>query len=187
MRDTYSVTWLAVRRAGFLFTLLIMSVGCGAAAAPSTSDAPYTITTDKAGDAVTPAPGEGEVVFDITSKSGIGRAEISRPDGQWPERVELRLHLQGLESLKVTYGDVVVHTAVPSAGGKMVDQTVQRPDQPSPRTALDSRYEMALDVYDADGQTDIPLDNGYFSLWLPLDFRAGGHTTFTVDWIDFYR
>ncbi len=177
----------AARKKGFLLALLLFLAGCGASGTANIPTSPYQVTTDKASDAVTSTEGDGQVVFDITSKTGIGRAEITRADGQWPDQVEIRLHVRGLESLTVTYGGVAVHTAVPSSGDKIYDQTVQLPDKPSPAKALDSRYEMPLIVVDADGQTDIPLDDGYFALRLPLDFHEGAFTTFSVDWIDFYR
>ncbi|MCB8986022.1 MAG: hypothetical protein H6659_19490 [Ardenticatenaceae bacterium] len=181
MNSSFTPQWAG------LLVLLLLVTGCGAAGAATPESSPYQVSVDKGTDTVTVTPGAGEVVFDITSKTGMGRAEISRADGAWPERVEVRLHLPGLESLTVTYGDVEVHTAVPSTAEKFVDQTVLLPGQNAPTRTLDTRYEMALTVVDADGQTDIPLDDGYFAVLLPLDFREGGYTSFTIDWLDFYR
>jgi len=170
-------------------SLLLFSPGCGTAVSPAASptSAAYHITTSRPADTVTAVSGEAEVVFDIFSPSGIGRAEISQSDGRWPERIELRLHLRGLESLTVTYGDVVVQTAVSSTGDHTIRQTVELPRQTAPVPAQDTPYETTLDIVAVTGQASIPLEDGYFALRLPLDFHEGAHTSFAVDWIDFYR
>jgi len=167
--------------------LLLCSVGCGTAVSPASSPASYQISTSRPADKVTAVPGEGEVVFDVFSPSGIGRAEISQPDGRWPERIELRLHLRGLESLSVTYGDVVVQTAVSSTGDHTVRQTVKSPAQTVPVPAQGTRYETTVELVTATGKVSIPLEDGYFALRLPPDFHEGAYTAFTVEWIDFYR
>ncbi|MBP7591735.1 MAG: hypothetical protein KBA85_09030 [Chloroflexi bacterium] len=186
MRKTCGFIGQAAWKLSWLLGLVVISVSCGSAA-KSNVQSGYEITTGSSTDQVTVTPAAGEVVFDIASETGIGRAEISLPGGQWPDRVELRLHLRGLESLTVTYGEVVVRTAVPSSSFDLIDQTVQVAGQPSPSKAADTLYEMYVDAYSAKGPVSIPLENGYFILRLPEDFLVGDHTSFTVEWIDFYR
>lgn len=166
--------------------LVVLSVGCGTAVSPTETPPAYQITSTKPADQITITPGDGVVVFDVFSESGIGRAEMRLTDGRWPDQVDIRLHLRGLESLTLAYGAVVVQTAVSSSGDHAISQTVQTAGQP-PAATEGTPYAMPLTVAGGDGPIVIPLKEGYFAMQLPPDFTAGDYTAFTLNWIDFYR
>ncbi len=136
---------------------------------------------------------EGDaVIFDIFSQSGIGGADVSLTAGTMPERMLLRFHLKGLESLQFTYGEgeTVVKLAVSSSGAHDARETVMQGGdgaQESPLTA-DSPYWMDVSIVAAEGTaTSIPLADGFFEITPPADFLHNDHHEFTLEWIDFYR
>lgn len=56
----------------------------------------------------------GKAVISIHSRFGISHAKIERLGEKWPDDVMLRLHLKGLESLKVSNGKITLNAAVSS-------------------------------------------------------------------------
>src|SRR6187401_3070755 len=67
-----------------------------------------TATTRRADSQVRFFTEKKTVVMDVQSKFGIDHAVVKRSRDQWPEPFVVRLHLQGLESFKVTAGEDTV-------------------------------------------------------------------------------
>ena len=76
----------------------------------------FTVTTRKADDTVAVAGDETRTAFDVRSPPGIGAAAITQAGDAWPKAVVVRLHLKGLENLKVSAGAVAVGAAAGSPG-----------------------------------------------------------------------
>ena len=49
---------------------------------------------------------EASVVFEIRNETGIGKGNINRLEGQWPERAIVRLYLKGLEGFSASSTDL---------------------------------------------------------------------------------
>src|SRR4051812_40960287 len=64
----------------------------------------FTVTSRKADDTVAVGGDRDRTVFEIKSPSGISRAVVERKGDAWPKVVVVRLHLTGLENLKVSNG-----------------------------------------------------------------------------------
>ncbi len=47
---------------------------------------------------------QGQVIFSVASKTGIGRGNIKLVNGEWSAKVLLHLHLKGLEGLNISTG-----------------------------------------------------------------------------------
>lgn len=104
---------------------------------------------------------DGAVHIDIEDPSGIGRATLRRVRGEWPARLQLRLHLKALEGLTVTIGDSVV-----------------------------PRKNLAVRLLDPTGKP-LPGKHrlnrpGYYEATIPAAAIKGA-TEINIGWVDFYR
>jgi len=129
-----------------------------------------------------------KTVFIVKSPFGISQAIIERTDEKWPDAVMLRLHLKGLENLKVTNGKVTLEGSASLMDGKPVVRLWKDGKEDAPLDAK-SPYWMAIRILDGDGKQakGIPLKDGYFEMQLPKAIFEGKPKSITVNWIDFYR
>ncbi len=160
------------------------SIGiCGSAAEPE-----INATTKKAEDRVEFSRKDGATIASVRSPSGIGSATINRTTGDWPERMVLRLHLHGLEGLKVSNGKLEFVAEVAGPDKKRFLQ-VNKSSQPSnpPESKTLATYEIRS--FDQGGRPadNIPLKDGYFEVRLPKELFADNPESITINWIDFYR
>lgn len=174
--------------------MLLGGVACTAVApqppdpVPAFGVTPNKDDIDVALEFVADADGLTTAVVDIHSASGIGQVDIAAPDGAWPDVVELRLHLAGLENLTVDNGDMQVTAAVASSGSPAIFQSKTTADTPeTPITPADPAW-IPLTIETADGsEPAVPLQNGTFVARLPVTAFAPDARPLTVRWIDFYR
>lgn len=171
-----------------LLLVFLICVGLGACSASRNRPPAFNIVTPKSSDRVTLAVAGAEATLDIFSETGIGGAEVRLSAGEFPQKMLLRLHLQGLEELRVFYADQVLLASVSSSGKREVRQSrgVARGDslewQP---LEPGSRYWMEIRI--AGDNPQIPLTGGYFEVQLPRFFREERISQFSLRWIDFYR
>lgn len=147
---------------------------------------PFKITTQRENDCVEVKAEKDQATFSIRSPLGISRAVIERAGDKWPATVTLRLHLRGLESLKVTNGKVTLEAAVSSQDGKVrLSQDGKDDLSRDPK----SPYCMTIRIVGNDGKpaTVLPIKDGYFEMALPKAFFEGNPKSIAVNWIDFYR
>lgn len=127
-----------------------------------------------------------KTMFIIHSPSGISHAVIKRTDENWPDAVELRLYLKGLEHFLVTNDKVKLQASVSSQDTKVRQWKAGIEDSP-----LDAKSRYWIDVrmvgWDGKPAKTIPLKDGYFELTLPKAFFEGNPNSVTMTWIDFYR
>jgi len=132
----------------------------------------------------TPLKGDPRIVFttsnellliDITSPTGIGGATIDKTAGQWPPKIIMRLHLRGLEDFKFKYGAKIVEVSVSSQNNKVVREELVQAGQVTSLSAGDAYW------------MNVTPNPGYFDIEAPADFLKSGESTFTIEWIDFYR
>ena len=144
---------------------------------------------EKAGEKATVSLEGNRTIVDVRSAKGIGRAELTCPEGKWRRPVIIRLHLRGLESFSVTNGHRIVHTWVISrapytqycdssaAGGKTRSLTKESPFWMAARM---------VNRKDSKSNT-VPVDDGYFELTLPDALFDKCPETLSFQWIDFFR
>jgi hypothetical protein len=133
----------------------------------------------------------GRVVFDITSGSGIGGATVGRAGRHWPDEVVLRVHLKGLESLRMSGdGGTTVRVSVVSHSGNPRFLHLQRGDQrEGPELAKGDPGWTDVRAVDAKGKPadGPPGEGGWFELVVPKVLLSDESKTLTLDWIDYYR
>ena len=145
------------------------------------------VTMREAGDTASVRSQGKTAVYGIRSASGIGRATIT-PWMGWKERVILRLHLKGLESLVVSNGTVQLEASVLSHSGNPRHLTLKDADGERKIREGDS-YWMPIEALDARGEpTDgLPGPNGCFQVQLPAALLGDSIKSLRVEWVDFYR
>ena len=148
----------------------------------------FTVTTRKADETVAVGGDRERTTFDVRSPSGISRAVVERTGDAWPKAVVVRLHLKGLENLKVSAGAVAVGAAAGVRDGK-VEARQWTPGKDETPLAEDDPRRLVIRVFGKDGKTAarIPLDGGHFEVTLPAAFLRDNPKSLTVEWIDFYR
>ncbi|QDU20994.1 hypothetical protein [Urbifossiella limnaea] len=175
--------------ASLLLTLYVASHARGIP--PAASDDPparFTVTTRKADDTVAVGGDRERTTLDVKSPSGISRAVVERTGDAWPKAVVVRLHLKGLENLKVSAGAVAVGAAAGVRDGK-VEARQWVPDKDETPLAPADPRRLAIRVLGKDGKTaaGVPLDGGQFEVTLPAAFLRDNPKSLLIEWIDFYR
>ena len=133
---------------------------------------------------------EGAVILDVYSESGIGRADISPGPQGWPPGLVFRLHLKGLESFSVKFGEFHLDSSVLSRApyGQLCEfQGRKGPDGTTRITEASSYWMSAVMVTEEGASRKIPLEEGYFEVTVPRAVLASGPDMLRVQWIDFYR
>ena len=168
------------------FLFLPVIVGLTSCVTAYGDDPPFRITTKRDDDKVEVKVEEGKAHFSVQSLFGISQAVIERSGNKWPTTVMLRLHLKGLENLKVTNGKDTLDAAVSSQDGKVRLWKDGKGDSP-----LDSKhpYWMEVRLVGKDGKPvkTILLKDGYFEMQLPKALFEDNPKSITLNWIDFYR
>ncbi|HBJ35817.1 MAG TPA: hypothetical protein DDZ51_13935 [Planctomycetaceae bacterium] len=167
----------------FIYLFCVMFSGVNFAEA---DDAPQLkITTKRENDRVEIKHEKEHTCVSFRSPSGISHAIIQRTDQNWPTRMTVRLHLRGLESLKIGNGTTTISAAVTSHAkdqpvriwlNDLEDQTLRPKD----------RYFLSIRKQQASVDSKGPAID-YFDVELPTALFDGNPPTIRIDWIDFYR
>ena len=170
----------------FLIVASIMSVSSPISAV--VEQPPFQITTKRDTDKVEVNVEKDKTVLSLHSPFGISQAVIERTGEKWPITMMLRLHLMGLESLRVTNGKVTLDAAVSSHDDKQRVRLWRDGQEDCPLDA-NSPYWMEILMFGGDGKPakTIPLKEGDFEMQLPKAFFEDNPKSITVNWIDFYR
>ena len=127
--------------------------------------------------------------IEVRSAKGIGSLEFRGDVGPKIRRLRLRLHLQGLESLRFSHGDTTLAIAVSSGAGNPVREELRTGDRDGSRP-LDpgSPDWMTVRLVAAPGAVaSIPLRDGWFEVDASRSYMSGRRAPFRVEWVDFYR
>ena len=179
VRTWYCLCWLA---AGALAASWIVSGGVGAAAAPV-----LQVKAEGQGNTAVSSMQDNTAVFDIHSRSGIGRATVEHVSGSLPDTIVVRLHLKGLEEFRLSYDRTVITARVSSSAGRNIVQSVDLPGGAERRVTPDSPFWLKVKLASAQAMPRMPLDQGRFEITLPKDVLGKGRRSFSMRWIDFYR
>ena len=96
--------------------------------------------------------------------------------------------LKGLESFRASNGKVTLHAAVSGHAGELKTRLWKDGKEDTP---LDEKsvFWMAIRILGSDGKAakQLPLNDGYFEMILPMAFFEVNPKSITLNWIDFYR
>ncbi len=166
----------------FAALAVVLSAGC----TDAVKESQFKITTKRADDKVEVKVEQDTTVISVLSPFGISQAVIELTSGKWSDSVILRLHLNGLESVKISNGKVTLEAAVTSQDGQVRLWMDGKED-----SLLDSKspYWTEIRMIGKDGKTEtkIPLEEGYFEIQLPKALFEDNPKAITISWIDFYR
>lgn len=165
-----------------ILVVTFLSAGCAIAA----DESPFKITTKRNDDKIVATVESDKAVISVRSPVGISLAVIERISEQWPDTVILRLHLKGLEGLKISKGKITLEAAVSTQDG-----TVRLWEDGKEDSTFDSGspYWTEIRLISKDGKptNGVPSDDGYFEMQLPGALLEGNPKSITINWIDFYR
>jgi len=172
---------------GLLLACILMA-GCAAPpGAPEKSPPVFNLTAEGDGNELTVSM-EGEIVIiEVQSQSGIGSATIELVSGEFPENILLRLHVQGLEELRLSYSGTAITASVSSRDGRNVLQSLVTPDEGERSITPDSPSWLDIALVSEQSTPNIPLDQGYFEITLPEGLLTEADRSFSIQWVDFYR
>lgn len=174
-------------RLGLFLLIMFLMVSCQPQTPPLPS---LTVITTEGVQTKVVMQLEGDTaVFDITSPTGIGGANVQLSSGEWRPTVVLRFHLNGLEEMTFTYGEPTPEAAATTITVN-ISSTSSQVNQSANGVPInqDSPFWMDVALLNEDGVTgQIPLQNGMIEVTLPPDFHTQDPSGFHLSWIDFYR
>ena len=155
---------------------------------PGNIVAKFNLLSKRLDDHVDVITNEDTTEFSIRSPFGISSLGIERTEVDWPRRVVVKLHLKGLENMRISNGKITLEAAVSSQNEKPRVRQWKDKNEDSPLES-DSPYWMEIRMIGSDHEsTDIiPLDNGHFEIQLPKGMLEAQPKSIKIDWIDFYR
>jgi hypothetical protein len=167
--------------------LSFLLVSCAGGAVNAQSGEPiFTVTTQNKDDRVSFQNLNAQTVIDVYSPTGIGSATLKLQSGSMPEKIVLRLHLRGLEELRLTSAQTSITVSVSNSDPSQVRQRILAASSDTPLTP-DHPLWMEIEIVTEQAEKKIPLEEGYFEVTLPQEFVQKAGNTFEIEWIDFYR
>lgn len=163
----------------------ILLVSCaGQSVNAQTGEPTFLISTKNKEDRVDVQFRDGTAIFDVYSPGGIGAATIHLETTAVPERMILRLHLMGLEELRITSSENAIRASVSSSAPPQVN--VHEIGSEMPILPVDPLW-VQVDIVTTRSERKIPLEDGYFEVSLPGGLIRQAGDSLGVEWIDFYR
>jgi hypothetical protein len=147
----------------------------------------FSITLKNQDDKIDTQHENGITVIDVHSRTGIGSAQIDLESGLMPERMMLRLHLKGLEELRLVSSQTTI--AASASSSEVFNVTNQKVIESGNEYSITPIDPLWMKVQIVSGQSDktIPLKEGYFEVAVPKEFIQTAGNSFEIQWIDFYR
>ena len=171
-----------------LWSLLLAFCGGGPAGAGAQLEEPaFIVITKNPDDQVDIEYQNGTADIDIQSPTGIGSAAFELASGPMPEEVTLRLHLKGLEQIRLKSAQDEIAASVSSSDASPAEN--QSLLSSGAETPLPPGHPLWLEIQivSARPEKKIPLEEGYFEVTVPQEFIRNAGKTFEIEWIDFYR
>lgn len=170
-----------------LLSLFLMSCASQPANAQSGDKPVFTITTKNQDDQIDTQHENGVTTIDIHSLTGIGSAKFELASGAMPERMILRLHLNGLEELRLVSSQTAIAASASSSDRfSVTNQKVIASGNEYSITPIDPLW-MKVQIVSGQSDKTIPLEDGYFEITVPKEFIQTAGNSFEIQWIDFYR
>lgn len=177
-----------MRRSHLEIVLLsFLLVSCAGGPVNAQSEEPvFTVTTKNEADRVSFQNLNARTVIDVVSPTGIGSAAFELESGTLPEEISLRLHLRGLEELRLTSAQTSIAASVSNSDPSEVRQRILAASSDTPLTPGHPLW-MEIEIVPEQPEKKIPLEEGYFEVTLPQEFIQKAGNSFEIAWIDFYR
>jgi hypothetical protein len=170
-----------------LLSFLLMSCASQPANAQSGDEPVFSISAKNQNDQVNFQYVDGTAIVDIQSPTGIGSAKLELESGGMPENMLLRLHLQGLEEIRLISKQAVIVASGSSSGSFVInEQRVNSSGSEYSLTPIDPLW-MKIEIISDQLAKKIPLEEGYFEIIVPREFLRNAGNSFEIQWIDFYR
>ena len=172
----------------FAILLNILFVSCANQSGNDPTREPvYLVTVKSPSDEVIIQNGDNNTAIDIHSVTGIGSAKFELESGDLPETLVARLHLGGLEEVRVSSDKTIIVASFSS--GEVFDGSNQKITLSGKEYPITPAHPLWLNirVVSNDMTPNIPLEEGYFEIVLPKEFIEESGNSFEIQWIDFYR
>lgn len=189
--DKTSLIYYSVKQT-IVHAILLMSLTLSACTSRSvnaqTPQAPaFAVTLKNSTDQLSIDFQENISYIDISSPGGIGSARLTLESGDLPEGMVVRLHLAGLEELRLSSerNTLVLVASIPSHAG--LSALSQRKISGNNEQALRSFDALWLAIRIVAETQKIPLQSGWFEITVPARFLQEASGTFELQWVDFFR
>ncbi len=132
---------------------------------------------------------DGAITFLIYNPSGIGDAKITLSQGRMPQKVRVRLFVQGLENLELSYDNVKIIASVATQNnGPVIERLAKAGEEIEINESSPYWIEIeALPAKEGGIFFGMPALPSSFLITLPDDFYDSHATEFALSWVDFYR
>jgi len=170
-----------------LLSLLLMSCASQPANAQSGDEPVFSVTVKNQDDQINVQYVDGVTVVEVQSPTGIGFANLELESGRMPESVVLRLHLTGLEEIRLISDQaVIIGSGSSSRSFSINDQRMISAGSEYSIMPIDPLW-MKIEVVSDQANKKTPLEGGYFEIIVPREFLRNAGNSFEIQWIDFYR
>ena len=102
-----------------------------------------------------------------------------------PEQIVVQIHVKGLEEFRLISKQNIVSASVSSGDGLQAQS--QRKSSGTSEQAIRASDAFWLNIKIVSDSQQIPLENGYFEINIPVEFIKQSGSSFEIHWIDFYR
>jgi hypothetical protein len=173
-----------------LLALSVLLAACAPAPAPAPTPEGQPVIEASAegrGNSVEVELAGRAVTLDIASNFGIGRATVAHIGGPPPAALALRLHVRGLEELRITDAAGTTVAEVASGPGHMIRQRRLTPDGAEQPIEPGSPHWLSISIVAPEPDPSFPLRDGHFAISLPGSALASGAGDLRIAWIDFFR
>jgi hypothetical protein len=168
-----------------LFSLLLVSCA-GLPAGTQPEEPVFMVTTKNEDDQVLIQHENGTTFLDVHSSTGIGSATLELESGTMPGNMILRLHLKGLEELRLTSAQTSIAASVSNSNPADIHQRIIAASSDSPLLP-DHPLWMNVEIISPQAEKNIPLEEGYFEVTMPTEFIQKAGNSFEIQWTDFFR
>ena len=170
-----------------VFLLSFLLASCASVPAGAQSGEPFFhVTLSNLDDQIDTVTQNGQTIIDIHSPTGIGSASFELESGSMPEQIVLRLHLRGLEELRLTSGQTSMAASVSNSNPAEVQQRILAASSDTPLLPNDPLW-MRIEIISPQTEIKIPLEEGYFEVTVPQEFLRKAGKSFEIQWTDFFR
>ena len=169
------------------FSIFLISCASQPANAQEGDEPVFNVTTKNQEDRINIQQEDNVTTIDIHSPTGIGTAKFELKSGTMPESIVLRLHLAGLEQVKL----VSDQTTLASYGSSsdmfnVTGQSVIAAGNEYAITPIDPLW-MKVEVIPGRVDKKTPSGEGYFEIIVPSEFIRRAGNSFEIQWVDFFR
>jgi hypothetical protein len=175
----YFICWLAA------CALAISRIVSGQAAAQEVPV--FQVKAEGEGANATISIQDKTALFDIRSRSGIGRVTVEHVSGPAPDQIVVRLHVKGLEEFRFSHDKAEITARVSSSDGGSVTQSLRSGGGDERQITSANPRWLGVRIVPEQATPRIPLEQGHFEITLPKGFLREGGRSFAIRWIDFYR